>query len=75
MYTGDMTKTKVHTWADGFGRWHARVTVGPTAARRAREAIRKEIVARGECGPGWRCRIELEGLGGAGQFATFGERV
>ena len=46
----------VHTWADGFGRWHARVTFAtPIAAesidwsnvrRRARRAMRTEIIER-----------------------------
>lgn len=43
--------TEVHTWADGFGNWHARVVetgVGDAAEaeRRAREAIAAELEAR-----------------------------
>lgn len=48
-----------HTYADGFGTWHARVPSGPTARNRARYAIRRELTARGEVGPGYRIRIEL----------------
>jgi hypothetical protein len=46
------TKYSVHTWADGFGLWHARVT-GPVPAsdgfrRAASRAIRSELEARGD---------------------------
>lgn len=40
------------TWANGFGVWHSRVPVGPSAAHIARAAIRKELTERGEIGPG-----------------------
>lgn len=56
-------------WADGYGRFGARVTFpaayGPAelaAARRrvrrkARRRIRQALALRGACGPGWRCRV------------------
>lgn len=62
----------VNTWADGFGRWHARVTfpspgydpaqLAAHAARirvKARRHIRRALVQRGEAGSGWPCRVEL----------------
>lgn len=42
-----MTNSDPHTWADGYGRWHAAVTPGNDASRRARAAIRAELIARG----------------------------
>ncbi len=50
----DMSKSTVHTWADGFGVWHGRVEFARptfaydvTAARtKARRAIRKELLER-----------------------------
>lgn len=62
-----MTKTTdVHTWADGFGRWYARVPVDFSGqesrrkgAERARKAIRRELVDRDEIrGPWYRVRLE-----------------
>lgn len=43
--------TRVETWADGYGTWHAKVTLPngahtPDFERRARAAIRTEILAR-----------------------------
>lgn len=62
----------VSTWADGFGRWHARVQfpepgygrvqVEREADRvraRARRAIRRELAAREKLGPGWKCRVQI----------------
>lgn len=49
MQNGTMSKNRIHTWADGFGRWYAAVPgdyANPRAA--ARRAIRKELAARGE---------------------------
>ena len=45
-------------WADGYGRWYARVTDGPTAKRRAVYAIRKALQERGVIGAGYRVRVE-----------------
>jgi hypothetical protein len=48
----------VKTWADGFGRWYASVPGDAKDPRRmAREAIRRELEARGELGQGYRVRI------------------
>lgn len=41
-------------WADAFGVWHARVTDGPTARRRAVAAIRRAIGEQ----PGMVVRVE-----------------
>lgn len=62
----------VTTWADGTGRWHARVQfpepgygrkkVEREADRvraRARRAIRRELAAREKLSPGWRCRVQI----------------
>lgn len=64
----------VHTYADGFGIWHARVEFpspgyGPgyldaewsRIRAKARRAIRREILARAPRGgaPGWVCRVEV----------------
>lgn len=49
----------VRTWADGFGRWYAAVPGDrPNPRRVAREAIRRELTARGEIGIGAVVRIE-----------------
>lgn len=48
------------TWANGFGVWHAAVVPGPTAQRRARGAIRRELLDRDEIrSAGYRVRVEL----------------
>lgn len=60
----------VHTWANGAGVWHATVTLATPGYNvdqwqqnrgrvraRARRAIRREILARGEARPGWVCRL------------------
>ena len=48
----------VATWADGFGRWHAAVPEGVSApVRVARVAIRRQLVARGQIGPGYAVRV------------------
>jgi hypothetical protein len=61
----------VTVWANGYGRWHARITFpaayGPAelaaarvrVRRKARRRIRQAITLRGECGPGWPCRVVL----------------
>lgn len=64
-------RERVHTWANGFGTWHARVTFpipgyGPQflametdrIRNKARRAIRREIVAR-EGGPVAPTRVKL----------------
>ena len=49
----------VSTWADGFGRFYAAVPGDrPDPRRVARDAIRKELSARGEIGAGHVVRIE-----------------
>ena len=66
---------KVTTHADGFGNWHAVIecrdggygNAGQWAIDRhwdrlramARRAIRRELVARGDIGEGYRLRIQL----------------
>lgn len=55
------TKYAVHTWADGFGLWHCRVT-GPFPKsagfrRAAGRAIRSELSERGAIGAGYRIRL------------------
>lgn len=59
MTPGTMTAGRVRTWADGFGRWYAAVPGDLANPRRtAREAIRRELAARGEIHPGHRVRVE-----------------
>lgn len=71
MNAATLDRETVHTWADGFGVWHARVSFpspgyGPSylAERmagiraRARRAIRAEILAR-EAGPAGPVRVEV----------------
>lgn len=50
--TGCGCPTRVTTWADGHGRWHAAVPDTDDGARVAAEAIRVELEARGDAGPG-----------------------
>lgn len=51
--------SEVTTWADGFGRWYAAVPGYRKHPRRvAREAIRRELAARGEIGAGSVVRVE-----------------
>lgn len=59
MQEGTMTKARVHTWADGFGRWYAAVPGDRADPRRtAREAIRRELTAReGDLGA-YQVRVE-----------------
>lgn len=59
------TDPTVTTWADGFGRWHARI-IFPTvlgdvrqARQMARRAIRAELEAREVIGAGWRLRLAM----------------
>lgn len=59
MMAGRMTPTRVKTFADGFGRWYAAVPGDLANPRRtAREAIRRELAARGEIGAGAVVRVE-----------------
>jgi hypothetical protein len=54
-----MTRTRVRTWADGFGRWYAAAPGDLADPRRAaHRAIRAELEARGELSPGGRLRLE-----------------
>jgi hypothetical protein len=54
-----MTKNRVHTWADGFGRWYASVPGDVANPRRtARDAIRRELEERGEIHAGFRVCLE-----------------
>lgn len=49
----------VKTWADGFGRWYAAVPGDcPDPRRRARDAIRRELVSRDAIGAGVSVRVE-----------------
>lgn len=84
-------KNKVETWADGFGVWHAKVTLAiatpsdtlPIDSVRgvARRAIRREIEARSprEGLGDYRVRIEIDktNLGADNRFysLTFREKV
>lgn len=59
------TTTNVHTWADGFGLWYARVPVDfsdqesvKSAPARARRAIRRELSDRDALGPGYRMNLK-----------------
>ena len=55
----EQNDTAVRTWADGFGRWYAAVPGYRKNPRRvARNAIRRELVARGDVGIGYRVRVE-----------------
>lgn len=71
------------TWANGFGVWHAKVRLeGPwqlsreedmrALRRRAQRAIRRQVDARGESGPGWVCRVVADGprYGDNGEWDT-----
>lgn len=67
------TKETITTWADGFGRWHARITFPSGLTRDAyaapaertrirskvRRAIRREIVARQRHGA-FSCYIDVK---------------
>lgn len=53
----------VHTWADAFGNWHARVTLDddmpPSSAMIiARRAIRRELSLRNTIGAGYRLKLD-----------------
>jgi len=66
------TGETVKVWANGYRRWHVRVTFpapgyGPShlageidrIRAKARRAIRRAVIERGESGPGWVCRVEV----------------
>lgn len=63
-------KNKVETWADGFGIWHAKVTLAVATPsdtlpidnirRVARRAIRREVELRQKVGHGYRFRIAID---------------
>lgn len=68
-----MTGETIHTWADGFGNWHAKVTFpapgydgaqmkehGPEARRKAQRAIRRGLEIRHQPGTLAPVRIVLE---------------
>ncbi|WNY15204.1 hypothetical protein SEA_MACGULLY_102 [Rhodococcus phage MacGully] len=68
--TEDPTGEQVTVWADGFGRWFARVDFpepgyGPQyldgaidrIRAKARRAIKRAVLARGEADTGWTCRV------------------
>lgn len=57
--------TRVTTWADGFGRWHAVVPNTPDAEKVARAEIRHELEIRGDIAPGFRLTVVDIGLTGA----------
>ena len=57
----------VNTWTNGYGLWHASVTLDKftveekvRARRRCQRAIRRELEERGEIGTGYRLRVELK---------------
>lgn len=81
---------KVVTYADGSGRWFARVEfdeAGPQwldqnidrIRAKARRAIKREIAAREALSASWRCRIEVtaQDLNSLNQMTsiTFGETI
>lgn len=73
-----MTSKYTHgTWADEFGRWHARVSnvnVSDTTARnRARRAITREILDREFSGP-HRISLRLEVVARDDSTITFREK-
>ena len=84
-----MMKNKIETWADGFGVWHAKVTLAivtpsdtlpiDNVRRVARRAIKRELVPRGECSSDYRVEIQLDkcDLGADNRIysVTFVERV
>lgn len=63
-------KNRIETWADGFGNWHAKVTLAiatpsdtldiDNVRRVARRAIRREVEARQIVGRGYRFKIEID---------------
>lgn len=75
---------KVVTYADGSGRWFARVEfdkAGPAwiaqnidrIRAKARRAIKREIAAREALSASWRCRIEVTAQ--EMTSITFGETI
>lgn len=65
-----METPRVITWADGFGNWHAHVTMHygeagqamREAATLARRAITAELRGRGVLGAGYRVRVKRAGV-------------
>lgn len=68
----DRKSETVTTWADAYGRWHARIDFpfpgyGPAHMNahadriraKARRAIRRELESRGHAGEGWRCGVSV----------------
>lgn len=67
-----MDKESVTTWADGFGTWHAKITLPegygpdhmahtmPRLRAKARRAIRRELNVRGAISDDYRLRITVE---------------
>lgn len=57
-------------YANGFGVWHAAVAPGPDAEKRAADAIRGELLDRGDIEPfsPYRVRVELAPDWAQGQF-------
>jgi hypothetical protein len=64
----DPEKRPPVTWADGYGRWHASVSLahGPSAAHIARQAIREELRQRGETRTGAASFFRLIRVGATG---------
>lgn len=62
-------RNRIRTWADGFGNWHAHITLGLPIAHAdlagqlsklrasARRAIRRELLARDALGNGYRIKL------------------
>lgn len=63
-------RNEITTYADGYGIWHAKVSLGIKAPsdmlnsdnlrRVARRAIRREVEARSKVGKGYEFRLEVE---------------
>jgi hypothetical protein len=84
-----MKRNKVTTWADGFGRWYARVDLAiatpsdtlpiDSVRRVARRAIRREVSLREMVGEYYQFNIEIykTDLGADNRFysITFREKV
>lgn len=65
-----LKRNKVTTWADGYGVWHAKVTLAiatpsdtlkiDNVRRVARRAIKRELEARQIVGEGYRFKIGID---------------